>query len=246
MNIKEFFAYGEQVEGYDVRVINEREARAAAGILFAVGLLSLSNAVMLSHGVVTRFFISFFTLDFLIRVINPSFSPSMLLGRVFVQNQEPEYVGAAQKRFAWSLGLLLALPMFYLLVIHWQPNPLKVFICIVCLILLFMESVFSICLGCKIYNWVMPQKATHCPGGVCGISKKEKIQTFSLVQKVIVSLTLIAMVAASYGYLYKIETKTHIGRVVKEQFMTEADFKTEQEAEYQKALAEFEGDDDDD
>jgi hypothetical protein len=70
--IKKFFEYGEKVDGYDVRVLNEREARAAAGILFGIGLLSLLNAVILSHGVVTRYFISFFTLDFLIRVINPS------------------------------------------------------------------------------------------------------------------------------------------------------------------------------
>ena len=62
---KDFFKYGEKVDGYDVRVINEREARAAAGILFVFGILSLTNAVMLYHIVVTRFFISFFTLDFL-------------------------------------------------------------------------------------------------------------------------------------------------------------------------------------
>lgn len=100
--MNDFFKYGEEVPGYDVRVINEREARAAAGILFAIGLLSLTNAVMLGHGVVTRYFIAFFTLDFLIRVINHSYSPSMLMGRFFVQNQKPEYVGATQKRFAWG------------------------------------------------------------------------------------------------------------------------------------------------
>jgi hypothetical protein len=138
--IKEFFKYGEVVKGYDVRVLNEREARAGAGILFAIGILSLTNAVMLSHGVVTRYFIAFFTLDFLIRVINPSYSPSLLMGRFMVQNQEPEYVGALQKRFAWGIGLLLALPMFYLLVINWQPNPIKVFICIICLTLLIAIS----------------------------------------------------------------------------------------------------------
>jgi len=88
--VKDFFTYGEKVEGYDVRVVNEREARAGAGILFAIGMLSLLNAVMLGHGIVTRYFISFFTLDFLIRVINPSYSPSLLLGRVLVQNQKPE------------------------------------------------------------------------------------------------------------------------------------------------------------
>jgi hypothetical protein len=98
--MNDFFKYGEKVDGYDIRVINEREARAAAGILFAIGFLSLTNAAMLGHVVVTKFFISFFTLDFILRVINPSYSPSMLVGRMFVQNQITEYVGAPQKRFA--------------------------------------------------------------------------------------------------------------------------------------------------
>ena len=244
MDFKEFFTYGEKVEGYDVRVLNEREARAAAGILFAVGILSLLNAVMLNHGIVTRFFISFFTFDFLIRVIQPRYAPSLLLGRVFVQNQTPEYVGAAQKRFAWGLGLLLALPMFYLLVIHWQPNPMKVFICIVCLVLLIMESAFSICLGCKIYNLVMRQSATHCPGGVCEIKKKERIQTFNKAQKVIVSLTVMVSLAAAYGYFYKIENKTHIGKLVSESMMNEAEYKALEEKRYQAELDAFEEDDD--
>lgn len=244
MKIKDFFEYGEKVDGYDVRVINEREARAAAGILFTIGLLSLTNAVMLGHGVVTRYFISFFTLDFLIRVINPSYSPSMLLGRMFVKNQVPEYVGATQKRFAWSVGLLLALPMFYLLVIHWQPNPLKVFICIICLLLLITESAFSICLGCKIFNLVMPKPATHCPGGACEIKrKKEKVQTFNTAQKIIVTLTLIAASYATYAYMYKIDNKTHIGQVVSEAMMSDKEQKALEEAQYQKELADFEKDD---
>ena len=66
-----FFQYGEQVEGYDVFVLNEREARAAAGILFLIGLLSLVNAVALGHVIVTKVFISFFTFDFLMRVVQP-------------------------------------------------------------------------------------------------------------------------------------------------------------------------------
>ncbi len=241
---KDFFVYGEKVDGYDVRVINEREARAAAGILFAFGMLSLTNAVMLHHGVVTRYFISFFTLDFLIRVINPNYSPSMLLGRFFVQNQTPEYVGAAQKRFAWSLGLLLALPMFYYLVINWQPNPIKVLICTICLLLLIFESAFSICLGCKIYNLVMPKKATHCPGGVCEIKKKEKIQTFNSVQKFIFVLTLLVIFSGIYSYTYKLENKTHIGKLVSEKMMNEKERKAFEEAAYLKELAEFEEDED--
>ena len=237
--MKDFFTYGERVDGYDVPVLNEREARAGAGILFAIGLLSLLNAVMLGHVVVTRYFISFFTLDFLIRVINPAYSPSLLLGRVFVQNQKPEYVGAAQKRFAWSIGLLLALPMFYLLVIHWQPNPIKVLICVLCLALLIFESAFSICLGCIIYNFIMPQKATHCPGGVCEIQTKDPIQTFNGVQKIIVAIVVIAFSYGLYSYFTKIESKTMLARKVSDMMLSDEERLAKEEAKMQREFDEF-------
>lgn len=243
--MSKFFQYGEKVPGYDVLVLNEREARAGAGILFAIGLLSLTNAVMLGHGVVTRYFIAFFTLDFLIRVINPAYSPSLLMGRFFVRNQEPEYVGAAQKRFAWTIGLILALPMFYLLVIHWQPNPIKVFICIICLLLLIMESAFSFCFGCMIFNLVKKEKATNCPGGACEIKTKDRVQRFDMTQKIIVSLAFFALIYGAFAYMYKLENKTHIGKLVSEKMMSEAELQAREEAEYQKELAEFEKDDED-
>ncbi len=243
--MSKFFQYGEKVEGYDVLVLNEREARAGAGILFAIGMLSLTNAVMLGHGVVTRYFIAFFTLDFLIRVINPAYSPSLLMGRFFVRNQKPEYVGAAQKRFAWAIGLVLALPMFYLLVIHWQPNPIKVFICIICLLLLIMESAFSFCFGCMLFNFFKKEKATNCPGGACEIQVKERVQKFDTAQKIIVSLAFIGILYGGYSYLYKLDNKTHIGVLVGQTFMSAADKKALAEQEYQKELAAFDDEDDD-
>jgi len=243
--MNEFFRYGETVEGYDVRVINEREARAAAGILFAIGILSLTNAAMLGHVVVTKFFISFFTLDFFLRVINPSYAPSLLLGRMFVQNQIPEYVGAAQKRFAWGIGLLLAIPMFYLLVIDFQPNPIKVFICIACLILLIAESAFSICLGCKIYNLVMSSRATHCPGGVCEIVKKDKIQTFNPVQKLIVALVIFVFSYGIYSYFTKVESKTFLAKKIKMMMLSDAELQAIKDAKFEAEAAEFFADDDD-
>ena len=111
MNLKELFAYGEKVEGYEVRVLNEREARAAAGILFIGAFIGLVNGVMLGTAIFSEFFVTFFAIDFTFRVLQPRYSPSLLLGRFFVRNQKPEYVGAAQKRFAWMLGLVLAYPM---------------------------------------------------------------------------------------------------------------------------------------
>jgi hypothetical protein len=245
MNWNNIFKYGNTVDGYDIPVINEREARAAAGILFAIGMLSLTNAVMLSHGIVTRYFISFFTFDFLIRVINPNYSPSMLLGRYFVKNQKPEYVGAAQKRFAWGIGLILAFPMFYLLVIHWQPTPIKVFICMICLVLLFLESAFSICLGCKIYNFIMTKKAQYCPGGACEIQTKDKIQTFNIFQKIIAISTAILLITGIYFYTYKLENKTHIAQFLSDMLMSKEQRKIKEEQEYQKQLDQFDEDDDD-
>jgi len=234
-----FFQYGEKVEGYDVLVLNEREARAGAGILFAMGLLSLMNAVALGHLIVTQVFISFFTLDFFMRVLQPRYAPSLLLGRFFVQNQRPEYVGAIQKRFAWSIGLLLAVPMFYLLVIDFQPNPIKVLVCIVCLLLLFLESAFSICLGCKIFGLFKKDPVTHCPGGVCEIRTKEPIQTFNLAQKIITVMVVLALGIGSYAYFTKVESKTFLAKKVKLMMMSPEELEAYEEEKRQREFDEF-------
>jgi len=234
-----FFQYGERVDGYDVLVLNEREARAGAGILFLLGILSLVNAVALGHVIVTKIFISFFTFDFLIRAIQPRYVPSLLLGRFFVQNQRPEYVGAAQKRFAWGIGLLLAIPMFYLLVIDFQPNPIKVLVCIICLALLFFESAFSICVGCKIYGIFKKDPVTHCPGGICEIRSKDPIQTFNLAQKIITLTLVFALSFGFYEYLTKVESKTLLAQKVKLMMMSDSQLEAYKEAKMQAEFDAF-------
>jgi len=243
--MKDFFTYGEAVPGYDVRVVNEREARAGAGILFALGMLSLMNAVMLGHVIVTKFFITFFTIDFLIRVINPNYSPSLLLGRFFVRNQTPEYVGAAQKRFAWALGLMLAIPMFYMLVIHFVPNPVKVLICVICLLLLLSESAFSICFGCMIYNLIRKEKATHCPGGACEIKQKDPVQTFNPAQKAIVLMVTGLLIVGTYTYATKVESKTFLVKKVSSMLMSDAQRKALKEEKLKKEADAFFDEEDD-
>jgi len=220
MNLKEFFAYGEKVEGYDVRVLNEREARAAAGILFVGAFIGLTNGVMLGTAVFSEFFITFFAIDFTLRVIQPRYAPSLLLGRLFVRNQKPEYVGAAQKRFAWMLGLILAYPMFYYLVIDFQPNPLKVVVCLLCMFLLFFESAFSICFGCKLYGWFKRKDPMYCPGGVCELQIKEPVQKFTPAQMTILLITVALIIYGTYAYMTKLETRTHFGKMVKEKMTT--------------------------
>ena len=245
MNLKSFFTYGEQVPGYEVGMLNEREARAAAAILFVGAFIGLVNGVMLQTAIFSKYFVTFFAIDFTIRIIQPRYSPSLMLGRFFVQNQKPEYVGAVQKRFAWILGFILAWPMFYYLVIHFEPNPIKVLVCLICMSLLFFESAFSICLGCKIFEWVMKKNPKYCPGGVCEMNIKEPIQTFSLAQKIILLSTVTIMSYGIYAYFTKLPDKTIFVKKMKTLMLTQADLDAIQAAKDKAEEDAFFNDDDD-
>ena len=237
--MNEFFAYGEKVPGYDVRVLNEREARAAAGILFIGAFLGLANGAMLGTAVFSQYFVTFFMIDFIIRVIQPRYSPSLLVGRFFVQNQNPEYVGAVQKRFAWGLGAIIAIPMFYYLVIAFQPNPIKVLVCLICMALLFFEAAFSICLGCKLFNFFSKEQSKYCPGGICDIRKKDPIQTFTAIQKGIFIITVFAMFYGTYAYFTKLPDKTFLVKKVKNMMLSDEEKRKIKEQKMQEEFDDF-------
>jgi hypothetical protein len=237
--MKDFFKYGENVAGYEVRVLNEREARAAAGILFVGAFIGLVNGVMLGTAVFSKFFVTFFAIDFTIRSIQPRYAPSLLLGRFFVRNQTPEYIGASQKRFAWMLGLILAYPMFYYLVIEPQHNPIKVFVCLICMTLLIFESAFSICLGCKIFSWIERKDPMYCPGGVCEIQTKDPVQKFNLAQLVILLTTVALMGYGTYAYFTKLETRTYFGKMMKKKMMSKEERQRLQELKEQEEFDNF-------
>ncbi|MEO8653307.1 MAG: DUF4395 domain-containing protein [Ramlibacter sp.] len=160
--------FGETVEGYDIPVLNERAVRAAAGILFFLALVSFMNAWLAGNFQPTRVFVVAFLIDFVVRIfVNPKLAPSLIAGQFMVRRQVPEYTGAPQKRFAWSIGFALALAMFYLVVVRQVVGPANILVCAACLVLLFFESAFGICIGCKVYNLFNREQARLCPGGVC-------------------------------------------------------------------------------
>ncbi len=200
--MQSIFQFGENVKGYDIPVINEREARAGAGILFLFAMISFLNAYIKHDFTFTKIFVTVFMIDFLIRIfINPRFSPSLIFGRIFIQHQKPEYVGAVQKRFAWSIGFILSVIMFFIIVIFEWMTPLKIFICILCLGFLFSESAFGICIGCKIYHWIYKKSPHYCPGEVCQIRTKEAIQKISMSQIIILAATLMTISIITYMQL---------------------------------------------
>ena len=62
-----------------------------------------------------------------------------------------------------------------------------------CLVLLYFEAVFGICLGCKIYNKLNKNEAKYCPGGVCKKQDRQNCQKISKEQ-IMVLIALIYII----------------------------------------------------
>lgn len=193
--------FGEHVEGYTIPVLNEREIRAAAGILFLATFVSLMLIMFKNDFLLIKYVITMFLLDFIIRVfVNPKFSPTLVVARLIVRNQVPEYVGAKQKKFAWAIGVILSATMFIFMVIVNSYSPITGIICLICLVFLFFESAFGICLGCKFYSLFYKEKAEYCPGEVCDAKSKQDIQKTSWIQLFIVFVFIAFIFLA--GFLF--------------------------------------------
>ena len=198
------FNFGEVVEGYNVKVLNEREARAGAGILFLLGFISFVNCMTTKSLLVTQIFIAVFLVEFIIRVlVNPKYAPSLIIGRFMVNNQVPEYVGAKQKRFAWSIGLGLAIFLLGLTTIFPSSTPIGEeslhnaligLSCMTCLLLLYFEAVFGICLGCKIYNRFNKDEARYCAGAVCEKKDRHACQKISLGEMGVLAVFFVGLI----------------------------------------------------
>ncbi len=179
--------FGENADGYNIPVLNEREIRASAGILFLAVFISLMLILFKNNFLPIKYVITLFFVDFIIRVfVNPKFSPTLIIGRLIVSRQVPEYVGAQQKKFAWIIGIVLSATMFIFMVVANSYSPITGIVCLICLVFLFFESAFGICLGCKFYSLFYKEKAQHCPGEVCDAKSRHDIQKTSAAQLLVV------------------------------------------------------------
>jgi hypothetical protein len=191
--------FGENVEGYDIPVLNEREIRAAAGILFLATFLSLMFIVFRGNFVPIKYVVTFFLIDFIIRVfISPGYSPTLIIGRLIVRNQNPEYVGARQKKFAWIIGVALSAIMFIFLVLVNAYSPITGIGCLICLVFLFFEAAFGICLGCKFYPLFFKKQVQYCPGEICDIKTRKEIQKIAGAQLFIVLVFTGCIILAAF------------------------------------------------
>lgn len=164
--------FGEEIEGFDEKVFNEREIRGAAGLLFVGGMISFFLALNLGQYQSLKVFITYFLIDFIIRLfINPKFAPSIIVSRFIVHKQKPEYVGAPQKKWAWGIGLIMSLVMFNIVVIMDIKGIFNLVMCMTCLTFMFFESAYGVCFGCKLYNIFSRKQARYCPGGMCELKQ---------------------------------------------------------------------------
>jgi len=96
---------------------------------------------------------------------------------MLVRRYDPQWVSAKPKRFAWTLGLLMALAMAVITNVGIR-GALPLTICLLCLTLMWLEAVLGLCLGCEIHRllvrggWATKDEAfEHCAGGACALER---------------------------------------------------------------------------
>ncbi len=175
------FDYGESVAGVPYKIVDERVMRASAGIMLALGIIASINGFILQNFIVVTYVSGLLMVNFLIGlVLSPRFSPTIIVGKWMVSGQTPIPIGAVQKQFAWMLGLTLSLAIFSLSLLllsdaSWFDRVCG--LCLICIALLYLESVFGICVGCKLYPLAIklkliqePKVRPNCMGDSCDVS----------------------------------------------------------------------------
>jgi hypothetical protein len=157
-------------------VVNEHQVRAAAGLTMALGAVAFAYANFDKLFWPIRAVSAFFFVDFLLRVTaGLAHSPIGLVAGWLTRRQPPQWVSAKPKRFAWTLGLAMALAMT-VVTNRGVHGGLPRTICLICLTLMWLEAVLGLCLGCELYGvmvrrgWRRKDGAIElCANGACDL-----------------------------------------------------------------------------
>lgn len=173
--------YGELIAASDANgiefragVFNENEVRAAAGLTMVLGAIAFVYAFFDKVYEPIQIVTTFFFLEFLIRVtLGLRYSPIGVASRLLTRRYPPHWVSAKPKRFAWSIGVAMSFAMM-LITNGGIRGLLPMSICLLCLTLMWLESVLGLCVGCELYaflvkrGWRTADEAYEvCAHGVC-------------------------------------------------------------------------------
>jgi hypothetical protein len=159
--------------------VNENQVRAAAGLTMLIGMTAFAYAYFDHEYTGLQAVSAFFLFEFLIRITaGITRSPIGVVAGWMTRGFPPDWVSAKPKRFAWTLGTAMAGAMTIITnypIRGWLPRS----ICLVCLTLMWLESVLGLCLGCQIHRvmvqrgWIRKDEAFEvCAHGVCDITAR--------------------------------------------------------------------------
>ena len=159
-------------------MFNENEVRTAAGLTLIIAVIAFSYAYFEQQYLPLQVASAFFLVEFVLRTtLGIRYSPVGVVARWLTRGQEPVWVSAKPKRFAWMIGVGMAFAMVIITTIGirgWLPRSL----CLTCVTLMWLESALGLCLGCKLYAWLVRHGLKErdaeievCAGGVCALPK---------------------------------------------------------------------------
>jgi hypothetical protein len=174
---------GEVIEGLTVEgkpvhaaVVNEHQVRAAAGLTMAAGAVAFVYAYFEKRYLPLQIVSTVFLVEFAVRVTaGLKYSPVGVVAGWLTQRRAPDWVSAKPKRFAWTLGLAMSGAMAVITnsgIRGWLPRS----ICLICLTLMWFESVLGVCVGCELHGmlvrrgWANKDEAFEiCAHGACEV-----------------------------------------------------------------------------
>jgi hypothetical protein len=155
-------------------VFNENEVRAAAGLTMVIGAVAFNYAYFAHNYAPLQVVTIVFFVEFLVRLtMGLRYSPMGVIAHAMTLAHPPDWVSAKPKRFAWTLGLGMSFAMV-IITNSGIRGMLPRTICLICLTLMWMESVLGLCLGCQIHGqlvrrgWTTKDPAFEvCTHGAC-------------------------------------------------------------------------------
>jgi hypothetical protein len=175
--------YGEVIPGLTIDgrqitagVFDETQVRAAAGLTLALGATAFAYAYFGKVYEPIKLVTVLFFIEFTVRVaLGIRYSPIGQLAKLMTRRHAAVWVSARPKRFAWSLGLAMSFAMAIITNVDIR-GALPLTICMICMVLMWMEAVLGLCLGCEIYRfmvrrgWVARDAASEiCRDGTCTV-----------------------------------------------------------------------------
>ena len=175
--------FGERISGLaadgtelHAAVFDENAVRAAAGVTMTIGAVAFAFAYFDQNYLPLQVVATLFFVEFLVRVAaGLRYSPVGVVARWLTAGHPPQWVSAKPKRFAWTIGLALSFSMT-VITNSGIRGTLPRAICLVCLTMMWLESVLGVCLGCKLHGllvrrgWTTKDPAFEvCAHGACEI-----------------------------------------------------------------------------